>query len=191
MDVLEAIRSRRSVSVVTNEPVTKEQIETILEAGNWAPSHHMTEPWRFIVMSGEGRRRLAQAYGDVAVEQARAAGGTVDEADVREKQGAKAFRSPVVIAVAATPRNKPNVNRAEEFAAAHCAVQNMLLAAHAIGLGAIWRTGDPTYHPAMQRAFGLNEGEQLVAFVYIGVPQLPLPVRQRAPVAEKTQWIEN
>lgn len=191
MDVLEAIRSRRSVSVMTNEAVSKEQIEQILEAGNWAPSHHMTEPWRFIVMTGEGRQKLAQAYGDVAVAQAKASGDTVNEADIRAKQGAKAFRAPVVIAVAVSPSDKPQVNKAEEFAAAHCAVQNMLLAAHAIGLGAIWRTGDPAYHPAMQQAFGLSEGEQLVAFVYVGVPQLPLPVKQRNPVQQKTVWIES
>jgi nitroreductase len=191
VDIFDAIRERRSVGLVKDEPVSKEQIESILEAGNWAPSHHMTEPWRFIVMTGEGRRVLAKAYADIALEQAGNSPGDYNEADIRAKQQAKAYRAPVVIAVAVAPSGSPQVNRVEEFAAAHAAVQNMLLAAHANGLGAIWRSGEPMYHPRMQQAFGLNEGEQVVALVYLGVPQLPLPVRTRKPVREKTVWIES
>lgn len=191
MDLFEAIRGRRSVGIVKDEPVSKERIEQILEAGNWAPSHHHTEPWRFFVMTGEGRNVLANAYADIALDHARASEAAIDEADVRAKQGAKAFRAPVVIAVAVSPSPEPQVSRVEEFAAAHAAVQNMLLAAHAIGLGAIWRSGEPMYHSIMRQAFGLNEGEELVALLYLGVPRLPLPVKKRNPVREKTVWIES
>lgn len=191
MDLFKAIRERRSVGLVKDEPVSREQIESVLEAGNWAPSHHMTEPWRFIVMTGEGRNVLAKAYADIALEQAGNSRGEYNEAEIRAKQQAKAYRAPVVIAVAVTPSGSPQVNRVEEFAAAHAAVQNMLLAAHANGLGAIWRSGEPMYHPRMQHAFGLKEGEQVVALVYLGVPQLPLPVKTRKPVREKTVWIES
>ncbi|MEF3304967.1 nitroreductase family protein [Paenibacillus sp. GYB003] len=190
MDVLDAIRERRSVGLLADEPVSKEQIERILEAGHWAPCHHLTEPWRFYVMLGEGRRVLADAYAEIALDQARAAGTAEDEQNIRTKQGAKAYRAPAVIAVAVSPSDKPQVVRVEEFAAVHAAVQNMLLAAHAIGLGAIWRTGEPMYHPIMRKAFGLAEGEELAALLYVGVPKLPLPTKKRKPVQDKTVWIE-
>lgn len=185
MDVLEAIRTRRSIGRVGQEPIPRETIEAILEAGNWAPSHHGTEPWRFFVMTGDGRGVLARAYGDIAAEQA--AGGGKEEQ--RGQAAAKAYRAPVVIAVAASPQEGPKIVREEEFAAAHAAVQNMLLAAHALGLGAIWRSGDPMRHPIMKRAFGLSEREELVAFVYIGKPEAPLHEGRRRPAAEKTVWL--
>ncbi|GAA3405930.1 nitroreductase [Paenibacillus hodogayensis] len=191
MNVWEAISGRRSVGAVTEEPIEREKIEQVLEAGNWAPCHHLTEPWRFYVMTGEGRGVLAKAYADIALEQALAKGPVENEEEFRTKQGAKAYRSPVVIAVAVSPSDKPQAVLVEEMAAAHAAVQNMLLAAHALGLGAVWRTGDPMYHPTMQKAFGLQEGEQLVSFVYLGVPKLPLPVKTRGPVQDKTVWIDK
>lgn len=192
MDVFEAIRGRRSVGVFKEEPVTRERIERMLEAAHWAPNHHLTEPWRFYVMTGDGRRALANGYADIAVAQARETGAeAADEAELRAKQGAKAYRAPVVIAVAAAPSDSPKIVSAEEFAAAHAAVQNMLLAAHALGLGAIWRSGEPMYHPLMHRALGLREGEQLVGLIYAGVPLAQLPARKRTPVNEKTVWIES
>src|SRR5690606_14863386 len=96
MDVLEAIRTRRSIGRVTGEPIAREAIETILEAGNWAPSHHGTEPWRFYVMTGSGRDVLARAYGAIAAEQAPES----EKETQRAAASAKAYRAPVVIAVA-------------------------------------------------------------------------------------------
>jgi nitroreductase len=187
MDVLEAIRTRRSTGRVSREPVPRETIEAILEAANWAPSHHGTEPWRFRVMTGDGRAALAKAYGDIA-----ALGAPEAERDeARAKAEAKAYRAPVVIAVSALPSDAPKVVRNEELAAAHCAVQNLLLAAHALGLAAIWRTGEPMYHPLMKQALGLAEAEELVALVYLGKPEGPAPAGKRRPVAEKTVWLEG
>lgn len=190
MDIYEAIKGRRSIGRVKDEAIGQETIEQILEAGNWAPSHHATEPWRFYVMRGEGRNVLAKAYGDIAVETAKP-GNSADEAELRAKQGAKAFRAPVVIAVAVSPSTEAQVNGGEEFAAVHAAVQNMLLAAHAAGLGAIWRSGEPMYHPIMSRAFGLTDGEQLTALIYLGMPDMPVPVKPRRPIQEKTVWIDS
>ncbi|MBW7457383.1 nitroreductase family protein, partial [Paenibacillus sepulcri] len=62
MDIIEAIHTRRSIGRVKEDPIAKEQIETILEAGIWAPNHRLTQPWRFFVMSGDGRNRLGDAY---------------------------------------------------------------------------------------------------------------------------------
>lgn len=188
LSVWEAIRGRRSVGRVKSERVSRELIERLLDAANWAPSHHGTEPWRFVVLSGEGRSVLGEAYADIAAENA---GGVDAEqlASLRAKQAAKAFRAPVVIAAYVSPSAQPGVIRVEEFAAAHAAVQNLLLAAHALGLGAIWRSGEPMYHARMKQAFGLAEHEEMVGLIYVGYPDMAMPEGRRKPVADKTRWI--
>ncbi|GLI07605.1 hypothetical protein YDYSG_36350 [Paenibacillus tyrfis] len=185
MSLTEAIRGRRSVGRVKSDSIAREVIEQLLEAGNWAPSHHATEPWRFYVMTGGGRQALAAAYADIAAEGM--SGQELEE--LRAKQAAKAFRAPVVIAVAVSPSTAKGVSRIEEFAAAHAAVQNMLLMAHALGLGTIWRTGEPAYHPRMKQAFGLGEADAIVGLVYIGIPETTPSEGKRRPAADKTVWM--
>lgn len=183
MDVWEAIRTRRSVGKVKPDEVDRAVIGRLLEAATMAPNHRMTEPWRFIVMTGAGRERLGQAY-------ARIAGDDEIQAEAERK---KAFRAPVVIAVVCAPSDQPKVVRMEEFAAVHAAVQNMLLAARAFGLGAMWRSGDAMYHPYMKDAVGLKESEELVSFVYIGYPEAPqkATMPKRKPAETLTTWIDE
>lgn len=190
MSIGEAIPGRRSIGRVKQDPVPREHIERLLEAASWAPSHHATEPWRFYVMTGAGRQTLSEAYADIAMLSHQGVSEEEEQA-IRAKNGGKAFRAPVVIAVAVSPSNSPGISRIEEFAAAHCAVQNMLLAAHALGLGAIWRSGEPMYHPRMKQAFGLTESEELVGLVYAGYPDMQLLQGKRADFRTKTVWLEN
>lgn len=188
MELQQAIRQRRSIGKVLDLPVEKEKIERILESAVWAPNHHHTEPWKFFVMTGEGRRVLGSAYANAALD---ALDGM--EAEEKEKrlarEEAKAMRSPVVIAAACSPSTNPRVIRSEELAAVHCAVQNMLLTAHEEGLGAVWRSGEPMQHPAMKSAFGLKNGEELVGFIYIGYPAMISPEGKRIAAKDKTFWI--
>ncbi|MCR8641804.1 nitroreductase [Paenibacillus sp. N1-5-1-14] len=188
MNIKEAIQNRRSIGKVKPDAVDTKLIEELLEAATWAPNHKKTEPWRFFVMTGEGRNVLGQAYADIAYEgqDDELVGEQLDQ--FRAKHAQKAFRSPVVIAIAATPT--ANAAWIEEMAAAHAAVQNMLLTAHSLGLGAVWRTGDPTYHDKMSAAFGLNEGEQFVGFVYVGYPDMDQPLAKRVSFADKTVWLD-
>lgn len=183
MDVLEAIHGRRSVGKVKPDAVDKALIEQVLDAAVKAPNHGLTEPWRFIVMTGDGRRLLGEAY-------ARAA-GAVQEA-VKEPHMRKAFRAPVVFAVVCSPSDRPGIVRIEEFAAVHAAVQNMLLATHALGLATIWRSGEPMYDPAMKEVFGLAAHEELVGFIYMGYPEGELPPRkERKPASNMTRWVDS
>ena len=189
MDLMEAIRGRRSIGRVKPDEVERTLIERMLEAAVWAPNHHLTEPWRFTVMTGNGRLRLGNAYAEVA----QATSEPEQTAEQRDKHVAKALRAPVVIAVAASPSPSPTVPHVEELAAVHAAVQNMLLTAHALGLGAIWRSGAPTYHPLMHAAFELQPAEQLVGFIYVGYPATAAttaaPSGQRTSFADSTVWL--
>lgn len=193
LTLAETIRGRRSVGRVGAQEVPKELLAELIEAAVWAPNHHGTEPWKFIVMTGEGRRVLGQAYADIAAEALDAlAESPADEerAQRLDKEMAKAYRAPAVIAAVCAPSDDPRATLAEELAAAHAAVQNLLLTAHAAGLAAIWRTGAPAYHPLMRQAFGLHGSQQVVGLIYVGYPVIDNPPGRRTPAADKTVWLE-
>lgn len=188
VNVEEAIRTRRSIGKVKADPVPRALIERIIESAAWAPNHHRTEPWKFFVATGEGRLKLGKAYAEIAAEELE--GVAEEERDrLLARQTAKALRAPVVIAVACSPADAPRVMRIEEFAAVHAAVQNMLLTAHALGLGAIWRTGDPVYHPAMKRALGLLAEDEIAGLIYVGYPDMAPPPAERSSANAKTVWL--
>ncbi|WP_028612398.1 nitroreductase family protein [Paenibacillus harenae] len=189
MNVEEAIRTRRSIGRVKPDPIDRGVIEKLLEAAAWAPCHHHTQPWTFIVMTGDGRAKLGEGYARVAASALpELSGQELEERLAKEKL--KAFRAPVVIAAVCSPSADPKAVPAEELAAAHAAVQNLLLAAHANGLGAIWRSGDPMYHPLMKETFGLHAEQEIVGFVYLGKPDMQAPAARRVPVTAKTVWLE-
>ncbi|HEX7126507.1 MAG TPA: nitroreductase [Thermodesulfobacteriota bacterium] len=184
MDVLDAIRTRRSIAVYCADPVPKGKLRAILEAATWAPNHRHNEPWFFHVVEGEARARLA----DRLLEAARAdAGG--DKARGKVRTTAERIRNtPTVVFVqtfaAATPHDTE-----ENYAAACCAVQNLLLAAHAEGLGAIWRTGVPCEHPVVKAFLGVPGDAKLVAAVFLGFPAAPAPPQTRRPLEERVRFL--
>jgi nitroreductase len=190
MNVEEAIRTRRSIGKVKDDPVSRELMENIIEAAVWAPNHFHTEPWSFLVMTGEGRKVLGGLYAEIAAEMKKEE--TEEERNERIQRAEKnAFRAPVVIAAVCKPSDAPRVVRAEELAAVHAAVQNLLLAAHANGLGAIWRTGEAAYHPAAMRAFKLDPGDEVVGFLYVGYPDITPPPARRTPGTAKAVWLDG
>lgn len=110
MEVLEGIKTRRSIGKVKEQMVAKELIEKIIEAGTWAPNRYLTEPWRFFVISGEGRSRLAKVLEDIVI----STGINVESEDGKkklEKERNKPFRAPVIIAVAAEVTENEKVLR--------------------------------------------------------------------------------
>lgn len=188
MELAYAIRSRRSIGRVTREPVPQEMIEEILESAVHAPNHRITEPWRFHVFVGKGRGELARARAETARLLAETEGEDEELTAGRvSRERKKAFRAPVVIAVICEA-GRDEVESLENYAACAAAVQNMQLTAHALGLGAIWRTGPVAYHPHMREFFGLERGDSIVAYLYVGYPDMGERPRRRAPAVEKTVW---
>ncbi len=181
--VLRAIRERRSIGKCSDEVPPRELIARILEAGRWAPNHHLTEPWRFFVLTGEARNGLGEAMATAAARLAE-----TREAAERAYQRAvdKPLRAPYVIAIAAVP--DPSVPEVEEVAATAAAGQNMLLAAHALGLAAMWRSGELAFTPEVREFLGLPESAQVLGFLYVGFPAMEPPKRDRKPVDEVAVW---
>ena len=191
MEVRAAIASRRSVGRVKPDPVPRELVEEILESAVHAPNHRITEPWRFHVFSGKGRGELAKARAETARLLAEAEGEEKETVAGRvSRERKKAFRAPVVIAVI-SKAGRDEVETLENYAACAAAVQNMQLTAHSLGLATMWRTGPIAYHPYMRKFFGLEEGDRIVAHLYLGYPDMPKTGRRREPVLSKTVWHEG
>jgi nitroreductase len=191
MDVIHAIETRRSIGRVKQDPVPRDLIERILESAVHAPNHRITEPWRFHVFTGKGRGELARVRAEIARLQAEAEGEDEELAAGRiSRERKKAFRAPVVVAVICES-GRDEVETLENYAACAAAVQNMLLTAHALGLGAMWRTGPVAYHDHMREFLDLEEGDKVVAHLYLGFPDMGERPRRRAPAKEKTVWHEG
>ena len=166
----------------------EEMIREILESAIHAPNHRITEPWRFHVFVGKGRGELARARAETARLQAEAEGEEEEMAAGRiSRERKKAFRSPVVIAVI-SEAGRDEVETLENYAACAAAVQNMLLTAHSLGLGTIWRTGPVAYHEHMREFLGLADGDRIVGYLHVGYPDMGERPRRRTPVEEKTVW---
>lgn len=190
LDLFDCIKNRRSIGKVKPDPVENELIKKVLESATWAPNHHKTEPWKFFVLTGEGRRPLGRVLAEISKENM--VDPTTEENQKKLlQQMEKPFRSPVIIVVAVTPSEAPGVLKIEEMGAVSAAIQNMLLTAHALGLGAIWRTGKPTYHPKMKELFHLAEKDEVLGFVYMGYPNISPAPPPRTPFQAKTSWIDS
>jgi nitroreductase len=185
METLEAIHTRQSIAQVKPDAVPRELIEKILSAAVQAPNHYHVRPWRFVVMTGAGRVKLGEAM----VQSTRASNPDAREEDLQKDRG-KPLRAPVVIAVAV---DKPGLTKAKEIenvCATAAAVQNMLLAAHALGLAAMWRTGTSATDPAIKRFFGWEPDQHLIGFVYIGYPLHEATPPTRPSFEDRVVWLE-
>lgn len=185
METLEAIHTRQSIGQVKPDLVPRELIETLLSAAVQAPNHYKVRPWRFVVMTGAGREKLGEAM----AQSTKASKPDATEDDLR-KDRAKPLRAPVVIAVAV---DKPGLTKAKEIenvCATAAAVQNMLLAAHTLGLAAMWRTGPSAADPAIKQFFGWESDQHLIGFVYIGYPQHEATPPSRPSFEDRTLWME-
>lgn len=191
MEVDRAIETRRSIGRVKQDPVPKELVEKILESAVHAPNHKITEPWRFHVFTGKGRGEFARARAELARIQAEAEGEEEELVAGRiSRERKKAFRAPVVIVVI-SGGGRDEVETLENYAACAAAVQNMQLTAHALGLATIWRTGAQAYHPYMRKFFGLRDGDKIVAYLYLGYPDVSERPRRREPASSRTVWHEG
>jgi F420 biosynthesis protein FbiB-like protein len=180
MELFDAIRTRRSIRQYTDQPILAEVIERVLAAAVWAPSAHNRQPWRFAVLTApETKERLARAMGD-RLRADRLADGDDPEAVARDAQRSytRLTGAPVVIVVGLTMadmdsypdtrRRKAEYTMAVQSVA--MAVQNLLLAAHAEGLGACWMCA-PLFCPeAVREALGLSEDWEAQAVITLGAP---------------------
>jgi nitroreductase len=187
----ELIRSRRSIypNMFTSEKVDDKIIHQMLENANWAPTHKLTEPWRFTVFSGKGLNKLAAFQAELYRKV------TEDEGTFKASDFQKLLEKPLsashVIAIGMKRDEKERLAEIEEIEAVACAVQNMYLTAAAYGLGAYWGSGGITYFEEAKSFFGLGEKDRLLGFFFVGIPKFLPPSGKRKPVEDKITWISE
>lgn len=183
------IRYRRSIfqQQFSGERVPDEVVKQMLENANWAPNHRLTEPWRFIVYTGEGIRKLAEVQAAI-YKSVTEADGTYKE-DRYQNLLTKPMMSSHIIAIAMKRDEKKSVPEIEEVGAVYCAVQNMYLTMTAYGVAGYLSTGGVTYFEESKEAFGLGAEDKLIGFFHLGMPKGNVPDSKRKPISEKTVWI--
>jgi nitroreductase len=185
MRVHDALKQRRSVKRFTDQPVTREEIELLLDAAVLAPNHRLTEPWRFNVLGPEARYAYGLALGERKARKLT----DPDAAHTMRTRVAEEHRAlPAMLVVAMTTSESAEI-REEDYAATMMAIQNIALAAVELGLATAIRTGAVMADPAARAAAGVADGERIVACVNIGHPaELPAGPK-KTPARELTRWV--
>ncbi|NND06931.1 MAG: nitroreductase [Saprospiraceae bacterium] len=186
--LLETIRNRRSIfpQSFTEVPVRRNDIELMLASANYAPTHRLTQPWRFKVLQGKALHRLSESMAQYYLE-------NTDEESISEKKLLKTRQKPLqssaVIAICMFRDPAESVPEWEEVAAVACAVQNMWLVATRLGIGGYWST--PSSKDAMTEVLGLHEAEKCLGFFYLGNHKMPRMEAKRSAWQDKVNWLEK
>jgi nitroreductase len=188
--VNELMRNRRSVfqNQYTGEKVDDSIVKQMLENANWAPTHKLTEPWRFVVFTGDGLNKLAVLQSDLYKKLTTADGSYKEERF--QNLLTKPMLSSHIIAVGMKRDEKKSVPEVEEIGAVFCAVENMYLTAAAYGIGGYLSTGGITYFEEAKELFGLGKEDKLLGFFHVGHVKNTLPDGRRRPLEEKTLWVK-
>ena len=187
MDAIDAIQRRTSVRRFRPTPVARDLVQRLLECAVRAPNHKLSEPWRFVVLTGGARDAFAEIrarhrlkrYADPQSAEAEAAA---------DKVRREALGTPVFVIVM-TVLNPDEITREEDYAAVMMATQNLIIAAESLGLGTYLRTGGIMRDPGLAELAGLEEGQRIVGILSLGYPAEQEPPRRRRPAAEVTRWI--
>ncbi|MFT4644328.1 MAG: nitroreductase [Planctomycetota bacterium] len=186
MTIQETIKNRRTIKPLffTGETIADQDIKEMLECANWAPTHRLTEPWRFIVFSEDAKNQFgkdhAEMYKEVKLDNF--------EQKKYDKLMTIADKSSHVIAIIMQRDAEERVKEIEEIAAVACAVQNMMLVATEKGIANIWSSGGLTYHSKMKDYLGFEEKDKVMGFLYLGISELKPKSKRFISIEDKTVW---
>jgi nitroreductase len=187
-------RTRRTLKPVAMDPdreIPRPLLEEVLEDAIWAPTHGLTQPWRFHVFdTPASRASLAGAL--VGIYESTTPQAQQD-AGKRAKLEGGPRRAPVVIALLARVEPGGKIKKWEEIAAASCAAQNLMLSAHGKGLGSFWSSPPAACGREFADWLGADPNDQPLGLIYLGWPlaHAPQAVSVRAPLAERVIWHDN
>ena len=163
MELFEAIRRRRSIRSFQNKQVEDDLIEKVLEAGRWAPSGMNTQPWKFVVTEDEKiQARLSE----------------ISSKDLIEK-------APVTIAILRD--RDAGYHEVKDIQGIGACAQNMLLAAHGLGLGACWV--GTTNDPEMEKVLNASERQELMLLIALGYPKEETLTYSRKKLDHLTEYL--
>lgn len=189
-EINKLIRNRRSVfpkQFDEGKRIDDAIVKEILENATWAPNHGHTEPWKFVVFTGEGLQRLANFQAGLYKKES---GENFKEATYNTLL-TNPLKASHVIALCMKRDPNKKFPEVEEIAAAACAVQNIYLSTTAYGLGGYWTTGGVTYKESAKEFFGLEPEDKLLGFFYMAHVAVPSPAGKRKPIEEKVVWVKD
>jgi nitroreductase len=188
MDAIEAITRRTSVRRFRPDPVPREIIQRLLDCAVRAPNHKLTEPWRFVVLTGRARDTFADIRAEYRQQRhAHPAGPEARSAADRLREESRAI--PVFLVVLAAVSDDENT-REEDYAATMMAIANIMIAAEALDLGTYLRTGGVMRDPRLGQLIHIPEGFRVVGILALGYPAQAEPPRRRTPASQLTTWLE-
>ncbi len=183
----EIIKRRRSVFPIsyTTQEIPVEAIHQLLENANYAPTHKLTEPWRFIVFRGEGKRKLGL---ELASRYKKLTPADLFLQKKHDSISQKVDQANCMIALN-VKLHPGKVPEWEEIASLACAVQNMALTAEALNIGAYWSSPDLIY--GLNDYLDLSENEKCFGLFYMGYHHAQPAEAKRTPITTKVKWVED
>lgn len=187
--VIDNIHHRRTIKpeqCITGT-IRDADIWRILECANWAPTHGYTEPWRFVVFTGDAKHKFAKDHADMY---------KASTAEDKFKQVSydklinRAQTTSHIIAIINKRGANPKIPEIEELQSTAMAVQNMQLAASALGFAAYIHSGGMTFSDEMRQYLGFEEADKVLGFLYLGIPNEDekAPGRRISKIEKKVVW---
>jgi nitroreductase len=189
-EITDLIRNRRSVKPenFTDRAVHREQIELLLSNATWAPTHGLTQPWRFKVFMEDGRKKLAEFLPELYKSKTPEASFNQGKYEQFARR-ANNISAIIMVCMERDPMEK--IPEIEEVEAVACAVQNIYLTCTAYGLGCFWSSPKFIYTPEMNSFLGLGEKDKCLGILYIGYPASEPNKSHRKPLEYVTEWIDQ
>lgn len=186
-EITEIIKNRRTIypQFYSSRKVHKEIIEHLLQNATWAPTHGMTQPWRFKVFTGESRKTLSDTLSMLYKQ-------LTPTENFREdkfaKMQARPFQASAVIVAYMKRGDNPKIPEIEEISSVACAIQNLCLTATAYGIGSFWSTPKIIYTKEMNDFLKISDEDKCMGIIYLGYPNDEWPKGQRKPIEYLTEW---
>lgn len=165
MDAITALHSRLSVPRLSEPGPDQAQLDILLKAALRAPDHGVVRPWRFLVIEGEERSRLGKIFVDAQLQD-----DPESDQAILDKVAGNPLRAPTVLVVVAETDPENRVPVIDQIMAVAAAAQSIMVAAHALDIGAMWRTGRMAEHPLVKNRLGFADKDEIVAYLYLGTP---------------------
>lgn len=184
----ELIHNRRSTKprYFNGKKIEDAVVWQILENANWAPTHGLTQPWRFKVFTDDGLKKLADFQANVYQQ-------LTPSSDFKpekyERMKTNVLQSSHVVVICMARQTSEKIPRIEEIEAVACSVQNMALTASAYGICSFWGSRGITYTQELKDFLGLGEKDICLGYLYLGYSDRPSASSRRDPIQDKVEWI--
>ncbi|NHN29679.1 nitroreductase family protein [Paenibacillus agricola] len=187
MQLTQLLKERRSVHRFQDREVPIELVTELLDTAVWVPNHKMTQPWRFVIVHGEGRKRIAEI--------SRTAVGKRERDPEKSKELGQKFHDKfmaVPMFVVVLMKESPAITvREEDYASTSCLIHNFSLLAWEQGIGLVWESYPLLSDNAFRTALGIQPGERAIGSLHVGYPEQIPAAQPRIPAAELITIIES